>query len=307
MHELKEGQTRAPAHLPEQTAPQQLQPPSPTCSLSEEGTLRETWGLAPLSEWQSLPLPPPPSPWQARRDNKSCQNRREPPPGDGRSPTGAAPPAAEPRAEPTARDGAGSSRPAPPSPAAPGLPRPGARPLPGPEGPLASQPQEAAAEQRAAQRRGQGDDSPHDALGSNSHRSYGRPIVFKGGGGEGRRPWQPRGLSAPPLARSPAPPLSALSRLGAAPPGAAGLAPPGALRAHRPFHPASSGGRAAGAGSRHGFCCLGRARGRAVLGVRRGVTGGKRAACPGVRHGRVAVLWYFFVLCTDNTEPALYI
>lgn len=78
--------------------------------------------------------------------------------------------------------------------------------LPGAEGLLAAQAQEAAAEQQAAQRRGQGDDSPHGALGNGARRSYCRPIVFKGGCGRGRRPWQPQGLSAPPLARNPAPP-----------------------------------------------------------------------------------------------------
>lgn len=57
--------------------------------------------------------------------------------------------------------------------------------LPGTEGLLAAQAQEAASQQQAAQRRGQGDDSPHGALGSGARRSYGRPIVFKGGCGEG--------------------------------------------------------------------------------------------------------------------------
>lgn len=44
--------------------------PARTCSRSEEGASGETWGLAPLSAWQPLLLRPPPSPWQARRENK---------------------------------------------------------------------------------------------------------------------------------------------------------------------------------------------------------------------------------------------
>lgn len=105
--------------------------------------------------------------------------------------------------------------------------------LPGAEGLLAAQAQEAAAEQQAAQRRGQGDDSPHGALGNGARRSYCRPIVFKGGCGRGRRPWQPQGLSAPPLARNPAPP------------------PPSAPLPPRPLPGALPAG-AAGAGGRRG-------------------------------------------------------
>lgn len=148
------------------------------------------------------------------------------------------------------------------------------RPLPGSEGPLAAQSQEAAAEQRAAQRRGEGDDSPHGALDSGSRRSYGRPIVFKGGGGEGEAAMAAAGAlrPAPPLARSPAPPLPARSRLGAALHGAAGPALPGALRARRPFRPASpSGGWDAGAGGRHGYYWLRKTKGRAVQGFAEGL------------------------------------
>ena len=46
-----------------------------TCSRSEEGPSAATAGLAPLSAWQR-PLPrPPPSPWQARRENKLVKTR----------------------------------------------------------------------------------------------------------------------------------------------------------------------------------------------------------------------------------------
>lgn len=85
--------------------------------------------------------------------------------------------------------------------------------LPGAEGLLAAQAQEAAAEQQAAQRRGQGDDSSHRALGSSAHRSYGRPIVFKGGGEEGEAAMAATGslCSAPRPFRRPQPCAAAIS------------------------------------------------------------------------------------------------